>query len=147
MGFRWSRSFELEYMYNCFGKWKKEDSFVPPKNEIPPPPPLKFDDDEDDVSEEVMTDKNIKKNFSWGPIIKIHKVGEYSIVEYHPQIFKNGSGTGKYSESSLFHPYIGDRDTNCTYDSLDRALLGAICIKSLGFNARADDLFNNMLGI
>jgi hypothetical protein len=83
-----------------------------------------------------------KTKFPWGKVVKVHEVGEYQIIEYHGQIMKNGTGTGKYEpEKTTFHVY----GESHSYDSLDKALIGAICLKHDGCNTRADYYIFNML--
>ena len=91
-----------------------------------------------------MTEKFIlgKTEFVWGPVVKVHEVGEYQIIEYRGQIFKNGSGTGKYEpEKTTFHVH----GKGVSYRTLDEALIGAICLKHDGCNTRADGYIFDML--
>ncbi len=78
----------------------------------------------------------IVKDFVWGPVVEIHHIGLYSIVEYHPQIFEEGRGKGYDMECTTFHPYINGRDTCHSFESLDDALFGAVFYKVLGGNER-----------
>ena len=68
----------------------------------------------------------ITESFVWGPIIKVHTIAEYQIIEY------------EQDGITLFHPYINYNDTSTSYEALDRALTGAICEKFEGGNGRAD---------
>ena len=87
-----------------------------------------------------------KKEFVWGPVVKVHEIGEYSIVEYRPQIFKDSCGTGKYEEEKTnFHPYINGKDTNRSFESLDDAIIGTICYKVDSNNTRLDVYINTLL--
>ncbi len=82
----------------------------------------------------------VDREFVWGPVVKVHDIGEYSIVEFHPQLFKNCCGTGEYEkERTEFHPYINGKDTCRGFNSLDEALIGTICYKNLGGNERLSD--------
>ncbi len=92
--------------------------------------------------------KELKEDFVWGPIVEVHEVGDYQIVEYNPQIFYRCSGTGKYDfDRTLFHPYINYNDTGHSYKSLDQALIGTIALKHDGLNSQAAYYFYKMIGI
>jgi len=75
--------------------------------------------------------------FVWGEIRKIHKIGEYSIVEYLSKDDEN--------VSVLFHPYYEDRSDNVSYHALDDAIAGIIAFKYEGFMHRADHYFLNAI--
>jgi hypothetical protein len=94
----------------------------------------------------IAIEEKIVKNFPWGPVVETHSIGEYFIVEYHPQIFKGCHGTRKHEETKTsFHPYINSKDTNNCFVSLDMALIGCICLKHDGINTRAPDYIYLML--
>ena len=77
-----------------------------------------------------------------GAYVKFYQIGEYSIVEYKPKVFKNGSPVhGSYEEVSNFHSFIGGINTNRSYNTLDECLAGCIAIKHDGGNTRADVYF------
>ena len=94
-----------------------------------------------------MTRKQIIDKFVWGPIEKVHNIGEYLIIEYHPEIFRKCCGTGKHHKHTEFHPYIKGVDTSRAYDTLDKALVGAIATKHEGCNSHAADYFTLMIGM
>lgn len=86
------------------------------------------------------------KNFAWGPIVKVHEISGFEIVEYHPQIFDGSTGTGKYNyKETRFHPYIDGKDTSTGHDSLDAALIYAIAQKYDGRNTKAHIYFQKMI--
>jgi len=87
------------------------------------------------------------KDFPWGKIVKIHEIGEYMILEYHPRITVGCVVTNDLTDATEFHPYINGKDTNTSYKSLDHAMVGAIAIKHEGGNTRADVYFCRMIGI
>ncbi len=90
----------------------------------------------------------IKKKFVWGPIVDIHEIGDYQIIEYNPQIFNKCTGTGKYDYNrTQFHPYINYNDTSHSYKTLDEALIGTIALKHDGLNSQAAYYFYKMIGI
>ena len=93
-----------------------------------------------------MTERFIfgKTKFVWGPVVEVHEIGEHQIIEYREQIFKNGTGTGKYEpKKTSFHVH----GRNESFDSLDMALIGAICHKHDGCNTRAPYYISKMLCI
>lgn len=87
------------------------------------------------------------QGFTWGQVIKIHEVGEYAIVEYHP--WKVEGITGLVGEADydevMYHYYVSTRDTCHSTNSLDSALAGSIAYKHEGPNSRAADYFIRML--
>jgi len=87
------------------------------------------------------------RDFPWGPIERVHEIGEYQIVEYHPQVFKNCCGTGKHHDYTQFHPYRDGKSDGNSYCSLDDALIGVIARKYDGINSQAAAYFGRMIGI
>lgn len=79
--------------------------------------------------------KSGQEKFTWGEVIKIHEVGDYSIVEYRRD---NGE--------ICFHGYVGKTDTNMSWNTLDQALAGCIAYKYEGPNHRAGNYFITMIG-
>ena len=80
-----------------------------------------------------------EREFGWGPVVVVHEIGEYSIVESHPQIMERCIGTGKYEpEKVSFHPYINGTDISRSFATLDYAIMGAIFYKVDGPNTRLD---------
>jgi hypothetical protein len=72
----------------------------------------------------------------WGPVLQVHEIGTYAIVEF------THANPDRGSEVS-FHPFLqlersGDEwhDTGHSYGSLDKALVAAIAWK---YEDRADD--------
>lgn len=78
----------------------------------------------------------IEKEFIWGNVFQIHCIGEYQIVEYIDK-----------KDSKKYHGYINYSDTNCSYFSLDSALIGCIGYKYEGGNGKAAMYFEKMVGI
>jgi hypothetical protein len=60
----------------------------------------------------------------WGGCPLVHEIGPYSIVEY------------VRDDIVLFHPYVNGKDTNQFFNSLDKALLGAIDYRHNGLNSQ-----------
>lgn len=79
----------------------------------------------------------IKEEFVWGYIINIHCIGEYQIIECED----------KNTHEIFWHGYVNYEDTNCTYSSLDSALIGCIGIKYEGLGGRASMYFERMIGL
>jgi len=82
-------------------------------------------------------------DFTWGELRKIHEVGEYAIVEYHPWKVKSPTViTGNPDMEKLeFHCYLKENDTACSCESLDAALAYCIAYKHEGANTRASRYF------
>lgn len=74
------------------------------------------------------------RDFVWGTPLEESKIGPYKILKYQD---------GKCIN---YHGWISDKDTNCSWDSLDAALAGMIAIRHEGHNSRAADYFMRMLG-
>ena len=90
------------------------------------------------------TNKFSYNDFPWGPVVQLHEIGEYQIIEYHPEIFINSCGTGKHEQDKTQFHVQGE---NHSFDSLDEALIGAICLKYDGINTRAPKYISLMLGM
>ncbi len=87
-------------------------------------------------------------NFTWGRLIKIHEIGEYSIVEFYPWITENStvwSGTPDTTKKE-FTTYVMGKDCGRGFLSLDAAIVGCIAYKHDGINTRADYYFMKMIG-
>jgi hypothetical protein len=85
--------------------------------------------------------------FTWGSVIKIHTIGEYSFIEYHPWKCEKGDvlvGT-IYESATYFHIYISGRDTCNDATSLDDAMVMAIAFKHDGPNSQAAGFFMKMI--
>lgn len=83
--------------------------------------------------------RNQPEPFTWGKVLRVHRVGEYAIVEYTPNTPRNHDGP-------LFHPFIDGKDTNHSYHTLDAAVVGCIALKHDGLNTRADRYFLRAIG-
>lgn len=70
-------------------------------------------------------------------MFQIHCIGEYQIVEY----------IDKKNSKKHYHGYINYNDTNCSYSSLDSALIGCIGYKYEGGNGKTAMYFGKMIGI
>jgi hypothetical protein len=80
--------------------------------------------------------KYIEKDFVWGEVVKTHILGEYQIIEYVD--IDNCSSTE-------YQAYINYEDTNSSYDSLEKAITGAIAYKYDGANSQANTFFWKMI--
>ena len=87
-------------------------------------------------------------SFSWGPIVAVHSIGPYDIVEHHPAVFKNHIHTGEYDmERSEFHVYVAGRDGNMAATSLDVAMLLVIDLRINRMNSHAAKYACRVLGV
>lgn len=91
---------------------------------------------------EILKDK---KNFWLGPIVKVHRIGEYQLVEYKDKEFRNCVATGKLSGTRSYSIYINEESTSHSASSLDAALADAMTLKHLGPNSQAGYFFMKML--
>ena len=90
---------------------------------------------------------NNPSRFTWGEVLKIHSIGEYDIIEFHPHKFVNGFGTGEIDyDTKEYSCYINSKSLSESATSLDRAL--AICIsrKYEGLNHHGAYYFMKMIG-
>jgi len=83
--------------------------------------------------------KDLRKGgqFTWGELIAIHEINEYSIIEYHPW---------KSEKSHHFHIYVNQMSCSEGFPSLDAALAGCISYKHEGPNHHANYYFMKMIG-
>ena len=87
-----------------------------------------------------------RSNFTWGEAIKIHKIGEYAIVEYYPHIYKGSCSTSEIDYSTTrYSCYINGNDIGRGTQTLDFALACCIAYKHDGVNTRADSYFMKMI--
>lgn len=87
-----------------------------------------------------------KSNFTWGKLIKLHEIGDYTIGEYHPRITKGCELTHKINyDEKEYHCWINDEDINISADTLDNALILAIAYKHDGCNSHAGEYFIKMI--
>ena len=93
------------------------------------------------------------KFYVWGEVSFVHQIGVYAIIEY---VCNFGDNKGKV----LFHPAIRTdkfkernggkfywQDTSTSYDSLEKAIIGAIAYNFDGPNSRAANYFSKMIGL
>ena len=77
--------------------------------------------------------------FTWGPVVAVHRIGPYAIVEYRPGIYENSRHTGAYEpERTRFHPYTRNddgkwKDTSQSTHTLDVALLVCMAVRKHGW--------------
>jgi hypothetical protein len=78
-----------------------------------------------------------------GPIIAIHTIGQYDIVEHWHNPASNDPDRNTYR---CFSPFIDGKRTGCSFNSMDEALVGAIARRHDGANTRADLYFVRGIG-
>ena len=85
--------------------------------------------------------------FTWGYLLAIHEIGEYSIIEFHPwKVEGNRILVGDMDQTKKeYHGYLNGEDISESFESLDAALAGCIAYKYEGANHRADFYFMKML--
>lgn len=104
---------------------------------------------------ETTTDiKKLKRNsnpeyapFTWGQIIKIQEIGEYSIVEFYPWVTDGctvKTGVPNFKKV-CFHGWVNEHDCSQSWESLDAAIAGVIAYKYEGCNHWADRYFMKMI--
>lgn len=87
--------------------------------------------------------------FTWGPVVKVHKIGDIQIVEYRNDL-SNMSNCTRPEEHGMhmFSGYLNNKSTSHSYRTLDSAIVGTIAIKRRGLNSQAAVHFDLMtLGI
>jgi len=86
-------------------------------------------------------------SFTWGGIIKIHAIGIYSVVEFHPRkVTRKGMVTNQLEyRRKQYHSYVYQKDTHTSYNSLEAAMAGCIAYAFEGVNHHADYYFMRML--
>lgn len=88
--------------------------------------------------------------FPWGPIDRVHEIGDIQIVEYRRDlsnfISTSPSNPDPYAAHghTEFHPFVNGNDTHTWFRSLDSAVVGAIAYKREGPNGQAAGYFNRM---
>jgi len=85
----------------------------------------------------------LSKKYTWGNIVNVSEIGNYLIVEYKSIVSDNYPNAGEYEEESTFHPYVNGRDTNCSFGSLDNALIHAVSCNA--GKSRASEFIIDML--
>jgi len=84
--------------------------------------------------------------FSWGEFSKIHTIGEYDIVEFHP-FKRNGARITSQPDFGTvnFHGYLNGKDVSQSWRSIDAALVGLIAYNHDGANSQAGYYFMKMI--
>ena len=81
--------------------------------------------------------------FAWGESIRLHEVGPYSILEFHP--WKTMDSTSRIDQTDThithFHGWINCKDTNMAFNTLDDALAGLIAYRHNGPYSTAGHYF------
>jgi hypothetical protein len=72
-----------------------------------------------------------KIDFVWGQVKQIHKIGDNEIIEYY----------NHKDDKVNYHV----ENTHASYETLDKALIGALAHKYDGCNTRADEMIFRML--
>jgi hypothetical protein len=88
-------------------------------------------------------------HFTWGPVVAVHTIGPYDIVEFRPQIFdEKGFGTKEYEkEKTQFSIFVDGKSTSSSCHSLDAAIIAAIAYRRLGCGNHATPFVCRMLEI
>jgi len=88
------------------------------------------------------------REFSWGPIVKVHEVGVYQFVEFLRD-YSRTSSTRDLSEEHgkpAFSVYIRGRDTHVSADTIEEAMAIAMSYRFDGPNSQAAHFFMKMIG-
>lgn len=85
--------------------------------------------------------------FMWGPIVEVHQIGAYTILEYLDDR-SNSTHSAEWVKHgrTLYHVFIDGKNTYVAALSLDAALAGAIAYRRDGMDSRAGDYFMRMVG-
>lgn len=76
-----------------------------------------------------------------GPVVAVHRIGEYALLEYEHTDFHSGPNYGKRDGSTGFSGFINGHSLSRGWRSLDAALVGIVAVKRDGTNTQADHLF------
>ena len=90
------------------------------------------------------------KEFVWGPIVKIHEIGEFKIVEHLRDystysLAKDDELVNEHGKPS-FSCYINNKSLSYGVDTLDDAILGCIACKYDGFGSHVAGYIRKMVG-
>lgn len=77
------------------------------------------------------------RTFPWGPIDKIHEIGEYQIIEYREDKSGFNRDAWETHNRTVFHPYVNGKDSHESFVTLDEAIVGAIAFKNQGAHSSA----------
>ena len=83
-----------------------------------------------------MSQEQIEK-FPWGRVLKVHEVGDISIVEYAERKVVSCTICNKETGGRIYHPYVNGEDTSHSFESLYQALIFAVVYKYMGLNQSA----------
>lgn len=87
------------------------------------------------------------EKFPWGPVVRIHEVGDFQIVESRVDYSRTfGCRDPEMHGKPSFHPYYLGRSMSRSSYSLDGAIVEAIAIKYDGCNTKAADYFWRVVG-
>lgn len=92
---------------------------------------------ESDLREATIEEKVIfiRSEFVWGEIKNVHLIDDYQIIEFYDR-----------DDEKRYQSYVNFKDTHCSYESLEEAIVGAISYKYDGCNSKADIYFWRMVG-
>lgn len=92
---------------------------------------------ESDLREATIEEKVIfiRSEFVWGEIKNVHLIDDYQIIEFYDR-----------DDGKRYQSYVNFKDTHCSYESLEEAIVGAISYKYDGCNSKADIYFWRMVG-
>lgn len=119
------------------------------------------------MSRVVTSPREARRDFVWGPVLAVHEVGDYLLVEFETTRPANIDAEG-WTAEVRFHPYVrapkgraaqgeagGYRDTGHSFHTLDEALAHCLAFKyewknhdfNAALNTRADRYFLRMIGV
>lgn len=76
--------------------------------------------------------------FSWGRVVDRFEIGPYTLLAFHPRIVEGGRRLREIDETKThYHGYIGGKDTNESWSTLEDAMAGIIVKRILGPNHHA----------
>jgi len=94
-----------------------------------------------DLDEQNKRLSAIRDSFNWGIISEIICIGEeYQIVEYESNIKSE-------NKKIIYHIYINYKDIGITEETLDKAIITALCYKYEGANSDASYYICKMLSM
>ncbi len=81
--------------------------------------------------------KNNLVEFTWGEVIKFYEIEEYTIASFYQ---KSGN-----TKELLFHAWVDKKSVDTNFNSLEKAIVGAIAFKQEGYIGVAAHYFMKMI--
>ncbi len=84
--------------------------------------------------------------FVWGPCVSVHKLGEYTVLEYLDDRSRWARSRQDGHGRTLFHPFVGTKDLHTACHTIEEAITLAIAAKYDGDGSQAWHYFLRGVG-